>query len=603
MERSGWVDWVNEGGYGQGALKPRLSPRLKRYRKKSFDASPKLVYLDLDGNSTTNPQDQLRPEIRLESALRSLKGRDDGGGSGSSSGSERGVIAGFARIAQGARARATALLEFAQEHSLVLDPEAFADTVVNGRKYLGDGSEHTVFFDKTSVRVIKITHGDFVGNGSVGQSTTVTSYLESLLASNKLFGDDVRLEGIVSIEGEFPQLVISQPFSKGRPATSKEIHGYMTSNGFKFVDGSWRKGGIIVSDVVPKNVMALDEKNGSVTVVPFDVQVVESGVSKSRIAEASHTPQQARATDQDVAAAFRNIVDSMRTLGVDSRLVKQKVADLVAELGRYEEFDGKQGQLVRIITLAMADANKPTFQNFITLLHEVGHSFMVGMPENVQAQLHTAIRNSTTEALGIDPAFKSAEEAGSDAERQEERIVEGVAQRMAANGFDPASSRRLMRSVMRMLKAIYYRTAMKFAELFNIPISQEMALSYVQNRIESGLVGGYSLIAEAGGIVDSRTRIQMEDDQTALVDPVFRRFRKELEFASNPEVEVSPDRSTIWPTRSFRGISSCSKPRRKNCSKISWRRRNCPMKSPRNFSPPSSRRYPAWRNYPCASTI
>jgi len=122
--------------------------------------------------------------------------------------------------------------------------------------------------------VIKLTHPDVAGDGSVGQSDLL-GYLKGLYLQNQLFQDDIRLEGIVSLDGEFPQIVISQPFVKGREATAPEIATFMQQRGFRSKDGAWHNGTVTVSDAVRHNVMAADTDDGSITIVPFDLQVAE----------------------------------------------------------------------------------------------------------------------------------------------------------------------------------------------------------------------------------------------------------------------------------------------------------------------------------------
>ena len=174
-------------------------------------------------------------------------------------------------------AAAAQLQAFAEESGFVLAPETFRRTVVGSHKErpeLASGSEHTVWFDNATKRVIKLTHPDLAGDGSVGQSDLI-GYLKSLDLQNQLFQDDIRLEGIVSLDGQFPQVVISQPFVKGREATAAEISMFMEQRGFRSKDGAWHNGTVTVSDAVRHNVMAADTRDGSVTVVPFDLQVSE----------------------------------------------------------------------------------------------------------------------------------------------------------------------------------------------------------------------------------------------------------------------------------------------------------------------------------------
>jgi hypothetical protein len=89
------------------------------------------------------------------------------------------------------------------------------------------------------------------------------------------FDDDFRLEGVLEGDGEFPQVVISQPFVMGRPSTPEEIAAYHDSKGFlKTRDGSWYNATtrIRVTDAVPNNLRTF-ERDQLVHVVSIDVQV------------------------------------------------------------------------------------------------------------------------------------------------------------------------------------------------------------------------------------------------------------------------------------------------------------------------------------------
>ena len=69
----------------------------------------------------------------------------------------------------------------------------FRRTVLTGRKAFDPGSEHSVFVDKPSKSVIKVTHGDDIGDGAVGQSMSVLDYLNNLALGNELFNLGTRL--------------------------------------------------------------------------------------------------------------------------------------------------------------------------------------------------------------------------------------------------------------------------------------------------------------------------------------------------------------------------------------------------------------------------
>ncbi|MCX8493380.1 MAG: hypothetical protein ORN23_04020 [Chthoniobacterales bacterium] len=171
-----------------------------------------------------------------------------------------------------------ALESWADQKRLILDPEMFRGTVINGRPFVGDGSEHTVWGDHHSARVIKLTHADDFGNGAVGHSLNAGDYLLGLDGQNRYFYDDIRLEGIVYLDNPIPQVVISQPFVWGREATLNEIRTFFTRQGFHESDpGVWSKetsGKLIhVWDAVPYNVFTAKLPDGSLVTLTIDVQV------------------------------------------------------------------------------------------------------------------------------------------------------------------------------------------------------------------------------------------------------------------------------------------------------------------------------------------
>jgi hypothetical protein len=184
---------------------------------------------------------------------------------------------GWIRLFRGASGRASAadFFDRAAQAGLVLHAPAFLGWL-RARKDLASGSEHTVYFDRRSQRVIKVTHPDVVGDGAIGQHPDLRSYLRNLDMLNRTFGDDVRLEGVVQLEGEFPQIVTSQPFIKdARQATLAEIEAYMELQGFqKQADGSYYNEALKIraSDLVGPNMLARDTTDG-VVIMAIDPQL------------------------------------------------------------------------------------------------------------------------------------------------------------------------------------------------------------------------------------------------------------------------------------------------------------------------------------------
>lgn len=130
-------------------------------------------------------------------------------------------------------ASASSLLAWADEHELVLDSR----TNFLGRlQVLASGGEHIVFDAPSSGRIVKLTKPGFFG----AQAEDAGAYLQRMALGNRVFGDDVKFEGIVTLPGEeAPRAVISQPFIEGRDATIEEQKDYLMQHGFVEHDGKF----------------------------------------------------------------------------------------------------------------------------------------------------------------------------------------------------------------------------------------------------------------------------------------------------------------------------------------------------------------------------
>jgi hypothetical protein len=109
----------------------------------------------------------------------------------------------------------------------------------------------------------------------------VGDYLLGLDGQNRHFEDDIRLEGIVYLDNELPQVVISQPFVWGRESTLKEIRTFFTHQGYRESNpGVWTKKlegrTIHVWDAVPYNVFTVKLPDASLVTLTIDVQVFEA---------------------------------------------------------------------------------------------------------------------------------------------------------------------------------------------------------------------------------------------------------------------------------------------------------------------------------------
>ena len=132
------------------------------------------------------------------------------------------------------------------ESGLILDPAEYLDHAQPG------GQEHMVLRDDESERVIKLTHAGRFGlaadaqwffdeeSGEAGakaflRDATPLEYLDRLLLQNEVFGDDIRLLGIID-KARGMHVVTSQPDIDGGLVTLEEIVAFMAASGFTRID-------------------------------------------------------------------------------------------------------------------------------------------------------------------------------------------------------------------------------------------------------------------------------------------------------------------------------------------------------------------------------
>jgi hypothetical protein len=145
------------------------------------------------------------------------------------------------------------------------------------------GREHDVSFDPASGRVTKSTSfGDNFGYGHAFHDdtpgATPSEYLDRAHTGNRIFNDDVRLEGIVQTP-KGPSIVTSQPFIRGRDSTPDEIDSYMRGKGFTRLGlGAYHHEGegLLVHDMHPRNVKT--DRDGIVHPIDPIIQRITPGM-------------------------------------------------------------------------------------------------------------------------------------------------------------------------------------------------------------------------------------------------------------------------------------------------------------------------------------
>ncbi len=184
-------------------------------------------------------------------------------------------------VSQRLRQETESVVSWAKECGRLIDASRFGEIAADYPS-LGGQSEHAVFRPPGSSRVIKLTiPPNFGGQGFA------TAYLDNLNAANRLFGDDIRLHGVLETASG-PSLVTSQPFIPGTAPTLEEIQSWFESNGYRSTGHNrWihAETGTEIADAHAGNLIRTEEGE----LLPIDLQVLNSGVSAPTIHDPSST--------------------------------------------------------------------------------------------------------------------------------------------------------------------------------------------------------------------------------------------------------------------------------------------------------------------------
>jgi len=349
------------------------------------------------------------------------------------------------------------------------------------------------------VGVVLAEGGTVSAAGSGGKVTTRVAVLQSPT------GEVVAL-GIHTTQNDKPMV----KNLKGTTAKSMPLselitkHGYIPVGSIRTVAGTKGFAEVYESrkdfdEKIGDNILALQKAEAQVGPLAEGVQEAKTN-EKVPLKEGDqpvppivrNAPRRApRPSQEKVNTAFSNIVDAARTAGVDIKIVKGEFANVEKKATAYMTLE--DGRVVA--TLAMESVNNPTQNNTLDLLHEINHVVFDQLDPAVQEALDNAIESVSDEALGIEGSAFMFDSSFTDEVPnelvQEERLVEAVARKMEAAGFDPESSRGLIGSLVRVWKNISFAAKMAWQKMLHGPtaISPTMAQEFFTLQVEAFLTG------------------------------------------------------------------------------------------------------------------
>ena len=124
------------------------------------------------------------------------------------------MLAGGAPDSRAPAAERDCLIDWFKNRGAVLP-----DTYCHQFGRVSIGSEHAVYFDRETLRAIKVTCPNRFGHSvyDIGSSATPLEYLRRLGLHNHLFGDDICLLGCVLADDGAIQIISSQPWVTAHP--------------------------------------------------------------------------------------------------------------------------------------------------------------------------------------------------------------------------------------------------------------------------------------------------------------------------------------------------------------------------------------------------
>jgi DNA ligase (NAD+) len=178
-------------------------------------------------------------------------------------------------VSQRFRQESESMVSWAREHGKLLDSSRFGEIAARYPS-LGGQSEHVVFHLHETDRVLKLTIPP-----SFGAQSGALAYLANLDAANRLFGDDIRLHGILETLGG-PSIVTSQPFVTGNVPTADEVTAWFEANGFISTGyNRWKhpETGTEIADAHIGNLIKTEDNE----LIPIDLQILHDGDASSPI--------------------------------------------------------------------------------------------------------------------------------------------------------------------------------------------------------------------------------------------------------------------------------------------------------------------------------
>lgn len=244
-------------------------------------------------------------------------------------------------------------------------------------KGLSNGQESIVYLSSDGKSVVKVNNLDFYKDKPDG----IKQFVSRLLAHNALFPKDAYVVlGFTSDKDGNLRVVLSQPYVKGRNATSAEIDNFLESAGFEIdITDEWFDGRFVIGDTKEANAM-IDE-DGEFRAIDFTVS--EEPIIGRRPMFRSEEGERPSVTDkEEIRAQAQQLADSLNVpvaiVNDVSELPEALRKKVEAEKERSRKKTGRANNVPGVyyngkVYVVLSDCQDVT-DGVRTILHEiVGH--------------------------------------------------------------------------------------------------------------------------------------------------------------------------------------------------------------------------------------
>lgn len=174
-------------------------------------------------------------------------------------------------------------------------------------------------------------------------------------------------------------------------------------------------------------------------------------------------------------------------------------------------------------TINLVISSELTHTDQVVVLHEVLHDLYATAPKSIQDALLRWVDKMSagdfkplTDRQSTDPRIRPDNPYNlPEMELKEEQLVE----QLATEGVDSNVAEGIVSDLVRILKDLWYRAAIKFQEMFGTKVSEEIAIVWAQNKVQA-MIAGQDPSMDLWSMVRGGTKSTQVNENQAIHQPL-----------------------------------------------------------------------------------